>query len=270
VVVWSSASVYGGTKRPTPLAETARIPLDQLNPYAKSKYLGEREALEAATSDGPDVIVLRPAEVYGAGSTKGLAQALFAFKAGVMHAVAGPGTVWHSYMHVEDVGRAAIHLALRGMPGAIYNLASGTPVSTSEVYAMARKRLGWFSLREARVTLPLQPRLLGRPLFYLPGALLRMYGHWEVLRTRRRWMLGKFGPYPLASPSAVQFLFRSLVVDSTRLAATGFEPAWTDHRAGILKTLDEYERSGWWPFRTGAHRPHTVKDDPTPWRMAMP
>jgi hypothetical protein len=66
----------------------------------------------------------------------------------------------------------------------------------------------------------------------------------------------------------VQFLFRSLVVDSTRLDATGFEPARTDHRAGILKTLDEYEGSGWWPFRNSPHRPGTVEDDSPPWMMA--
>src|SRR6266540_6776392 len=98
VVTWSSSSIYGGTKRPVPLAETADIPLARLNPYAKSKYLGERLAREAATADRLDVIVLRPTEVYGRGSTKGLAQALFAFKAGAMSAVPGPGNVRHSYI----------------------------------------------------------------------------------------------------------------------------------------------------------------------------
>ncbi len=251
IVFWSSGSVYGGTKRPVPLTETTPIPLDRLNLYARSKYLGERAALEAARSDGLDLVVLRPAEVYGSGSTKGVAQALFAFKAGAMNAVAGPGTAQHSYMHVEDVARAAIHLAERGEPGGVYNLAGRTPVSTADVYALARKRLGWFSLRDKRITLPDRPRLWGRPLFHVPGVALRLYGHWEVLRVRRRWMVEKFGPYPLAAPAAVEFLMRSLVLDPTRLFATGFQPAWPDATAGILKTLDEYERSGWAPFRSG-------------------
>jgi len=72
-----------------------------------------------------------------------------------------------------------------------------------------------------------------------------------VLRVRRRWMVEKFGPYPLAAPAAVEFLMRSLVLDPTRLFATGFEPAWPDATAGILNTLDEYESSGWAPFRSG-------------------
>ena len=85
----------------------------------------------------------------------------------------------------------------------------------------------------------------------MPGVALRLYGHWEVLRVRRRWMVEKFGPYRLAAPAAVEFLMRSLVLDPTRLFTTGFQPAWPDATAGILKTLDEYERSGWAPFRSG-------------------
>jgi nucleoside-diphosphate-sugar epimerase len=263
VIIWSSASVYGGTKRPAPLSESAHVPLDQLNAYAKSKYVGEQAALEAAQADGLEVIVLRPAEVYGPGSVKGLAQALFAFKAGVMNAVAGPGTVSHSYIHVEDVAGAAIHLAERGEPGEVYNLAGPGTVATVEVYNMARKRLGWFSLPEGRITLPTLPRLWGQPLFYIPVGLLRLYGYWEVLRTRRGWLLEKFGPFPLAAPAAVGFLGVNLVVDSTKLFATGFVPAWPDPRAGILHTLEEYERSGWAPFRSPKSPPRkskTVRD----------
>jgi len=260
IVFWSSGSIYGGTKRPVPLTETTPIPVDRLNSYAKSKYLGERAALDAAQSDGLDLIVLRPGEVYGSGATKGVAQALFAFKAGAMNALAGPGTAQHSYIHVEDVARAAIHLAERGEPGGIYNLAGRTPLSTAEVYALARKRLGWFSLRDRRFTLPLRPRLLGRPLFYVPSVVLRLYSHWEVLRARRGWLVEKFGPYPHAAPAGVQFLIRSLVLDSTRLFATGFEPAWPDVTAGLLRTLDEYERFGWAAFRRGRRdsQPPTV------------
>ena len=244
IVFWSSGSIYGGTKRPVPLTETTPIPVDRLNSYAKSKYLGERAALDAAQSDGLDLIVLRPGEVYGSGATKGVAQALFAFKAGAMNALAGPGTAQHSYIHVEDVARAAIHLAERGEPGGIYNLAAaGVGKMPAEGKELVEP--------EPPPPRPLGPRLLGRPLFYVPGVVLRLYSHWEVLRARRGWLVEKFGPYPHAAPAGVQFLIRSLVLDSTRLFATGFEPAWPDVTAGLLRTLDEYERSGWAAFRRG-------------------
>src|SRR5207247_212460 len=198
IVFWSSGSVYGGTKRPVPLTETTPIPLDRLNLYARSKYLGERGALEAARSGGPDLIVLRPAEVDGSGSTKGVAQALFAFKAGAMNAVAGPATAQHSYIHVEGVARAAIHLAERGQPGGVYNLAGRTPVATADAYALARKRLGRLSPRQRRITLPDRPRLRGRPLFHVPGvAVARRRG-----RSRLRRFLRRDRPASLASPPA--------------------------------------------------------------------
>src|SRR5207237_1417553 len=84
IITWSSSSVYGGTERPEPLTENALVPFERLNPYARSKWLGELLAREAAITDGLDVIVVRPGEVYGPGSAKGLGQALFALTTGAM------------------------------------------------------------------------------------------------------------------------------------------------------------------------------------------
>ena len=248
VITWSSSSVYGGTARPEPLAETAAVPFERLNPYARSKWLGELLAREAAITDGLDVIVVRPAEVYGPGSAKGLGQALFAFKTGAMSAVPGPGKVLHSYVHVEDVARAAVHLAEHATANAVYNVAGPTPIAAADVYALARRRLGWLSVRDARVTFPHRPRLRGRPLFHVPPAILRLYAHWELLRARRGWLAQKFGPNPLANPAGVHLLIHNHVVDAAKLLKTGFRLAWPDAEAGILATLDAYERSGWAPF----------------------
>ena len=248
IITWSSSSVYGGTARPEPLAETAPVPFERLNPYARSKWLGELLAREAAITDGLDVIVVRPAEVYGPGSAKGLGQALFAFKTGAMSAVPGPGKVLHSYVHVEDVARAAVHLAEHATPNAVYNVAGPTPIAAADVYALARRRLGWLSVRDARVTFPHRPRLRGRPLFHVPPAILRLYAHWELLRARRGWLAQKFGPNPLANPAGVHLLIHNHVVDAAKLLKTGFRLAWPDAEAGILATLDAYERSGWAPF----------------------
>ena len=261
MVVWSSSSVYGGTKRPVPLTETAEIPLRRLNPYGRSKFLAELEARHDGVAGGPDVIVLRPTEVYGPGSMRGLAQALFAFKSGAMTAVPGPGAVRHSYVHVEDVARAAVHLVEHGAGGGtIYNVASRTPVAAADVYALARRRLGWFSLRDRRITLPDRPRLKGRPLLHVPAMVLQMYARWELLRARRGWLVERFGPYPLANPAGAHLLVHHHVVDATRLFATGFEPTWPDATAGILATLDAYERTGWAPFRPARPLGHALPE----------
>jgi hypothetical protein len=121
-------------------------------------------------------------------------------------------------------------------------------VAAADVYALARRRLGWLSLRDARVTLPHRPRLRGRPLFHVPPAILRLYARWEMLRARRGWLARKFGPQPLANPAGVYLLVHNHVVDARKLLETGFALAWPDTEAGILATLDAYERSGWAPF----------------------
>src|SRR5437588_682571 len=174
--------------------------------------------------------------------------ALFDLKTGAMSAVPGPGKVLHSYVHVEDVARAAVHLAEHATPNAVYNVAGPTPIAAADVYALARRRLGWLSVRDARVTFPHRPRLRGRPLFHVPPAILRLYAHWELLRARRGWLAQKFGPNPLANPAGVHLLIHNHVVDAAKLLKTGFRLAWPDAEAGILATLDAYERSGWAPF----------------------
>jgi hypothetical protein len=55
----------------------------------------------------------------------------------------------------------------------------------------------------------------------------------------------------------VRLLSRNHIVDASRLYGTGFEPTWPDAIAGILETLEAYERSGWALLRsaTVGHRP---------------
>jgi len=48
-------------------------------------------------------------------------------------------------------------------------------------------------------------------------------------------------------------LLRNHVVDAARLLASGFELTWPDATAGILSTLEDYERTGWAPFRPARH-----------------
>jgi nucleoside-diphosphate-sugar epimerase len=170
--------------------------------------------------------------------------------------------VRHSYVHVEDVARAAVHLAQHGEANGVYNLASPTPISAADVYAMARRRLGWLSLRDARVTLPDRPRLAGRPLFHVPAGVLRLYARWEMLRARRGWLVGKFGPTPLANPAGMHLLVHNHVIDARKLLGTGFQLAWPDTRAGILATLDAYVRSGWAPFYASARVSAVPSDSP--------
>lgn len=247
-VCWGSSSVYGVSAEAVPFTEARPVDPARLNPYAASKYLGEEAALEAS-AHGLEVVVIRPADVYGRGAVQGLAQALFAFKAGLMGAVPGRGTSTHSHVHVDDVAGAAAHLAIHGESGTIYNVADRAPISVLELYALARRMIGAVSLRDGRFSLPARPRVFGRPLFHVPVPVLHAFAQWEVLRTRKGWLSSRLGPRPLASPDGVALLLGHHVVSADRLFATGYEPLVPDVRTALPGIVADCERDGWAAFR---------------------
>jgi nucleoside-diphosphate-sugar epimerase len=253
VVCWGSSSVYGVSALPVPFTEDHPIDTPSLNPYALSKYLGEHVALDAAAR-GLEVVVIRPADVYGPGAVQGLAQALFAFKVGLMGAVPGPGTAMLSHVHVAVVAGAAIHHAEHGDSVRIYNIADRSPISVSEMYVLVRRAIGAVSVRDARLSLPAKPRVFGRPLFHVPTQLLRVFARWEVLRARHGWLSARLGPRPLASPDGVDLLLGHHIVSADRLFASGYQPAVPDVRAGLPALVAACEQEGWGSFR-GARLP---------------
>lgn len=62
----SSIAAYG-VPRADRVTESHPTDMDQRDPYGRTKALGERAALEAATG-GPELVIIRPAMVYGPGS----------------------------------------------------------------------------------------------------------------------------------------------------------------------------------------------------------
>ncbi len=261
VVCWGSSSVYGVAEDPVSFTEDRPIAMDGLNAYARSKHLGELVALQSAAEDGPEVVVVRPADVYGPGAVQGLGQALWAFKVGLMSAVPGPGTSVHSHVHVDDVAGAAVHLARQGRSGAIYNIADRRPMAVADLYALARGMLGAVSVRDGRVSLPSRPRWRGRPVFHVPGPVLRAFAKAEVLRTRKGWLTGRLGPRPLASPEGVDLLLGHHVVAPDRLLATGYELEWPDVRDGVRALVDSYRATDWAAFHEAPPRVEATEND---------
>ncbi len=248
VICWGSSSVYGVADDPVSFREDRPIDLGPLNAYARSKHLGELAALGAAEEGGVEVVVVRPADVYGPGAVQGLGQALWAFKVGLMGAVPGPGTSVHSHVHVDDVAGAAVHLAQHGRNGAIYNIADRRPMAVADLYALARRTLGAISLRDGRISLPARPRYRGRPIFHVPAVVLRAFAKAEVARTRHGWLSGKLGPRPLATPEGVDLLLGHHIVDPERLLETGYQPEWPDVREGVVALVESYRATGWAAF----------------------
>jgi GDP-4-dehydro-6-deoxy-D-mannose reductase len=132
-VLASSAEVYGLSFRgEAPLDETAL--LCPVNPYAASKAACDVAIGEMALR-GLDAIRLRAFNHTGAGQSESFVVASFARQIARIEAGAQPPVMrvgaldrWRDFLDVRDVcGAYAAALAAEVAPGAIYNIASGTP-----------------------------------------------------------------------------------------------------------------------------------------------
>lgn len=129
VVVVGSGEQYGShDAADLPLVEgAAQRPMGV---YAASKAAQEVLALEAHRTGGVRVICARPFNHSGPGQTPNfvipaLVQRAVELRGTVNALVTGNTETVRDFSHVEDVVRAYIALAERGVPGEAYNIASG-------------------------------------------------------------------------------------------------------------------------------------------------
>lgn len=138
VVVWSSGSVLGHSfKGEEALDEKA--PADPRSFYEKSKLLGEEIALQY--KDRLAVTVIRPAAIYGSGiefggpaGTYGALKVIKMMFRNQLHAVPGWGKNQITFIHVEDIARAAYFLAEQAEAvGEVYNVSDNSRHSIADL-----------------------------------------------------------------------------------------------------------------------------------------
>ena len=146
-VVYSSAGCSAAEKTfddAKATTEDAPISLVQDSPYSISKVVGEFYSVYFFRQFGLPVVRARfqnvygPAEVLGAGRWRGTPATVwrnvtptFIYKAikGLPLPLENRGVATRDFIYVEDICRGLIACALRGTPGDVYNLASGTEIS---------------------------------------------------------------------------------------------------------------------------------------------
>jgi UDP-glucose 4-epimerase len=132
VIFPSTASVYDiGAELPL----TERGFPRPASPYAAAKLAGEAYCFAFHKSYGLDVRVARLFSVYGAGM-KRLAIHDFVRRIQVNShrlTIRGDGKQIRDYLHVSDAVAGLILIATRGAAGEDYNLASGVPVTLSDL-----------------------------------------------------------------------------------------------------------------------------------------
>lgn len=136
VVVPGSGTVYASGDQP----HAEDDPVAPRTAYAMSKLAQEQLALRAVVEDGLDVIVARPFNHTGPRQTPAFAAPSFArqiamIERGRSEPVIRVGNLGaqRDLLDVRDVVAAYAALMQRGVPGTIYNVASGVPRPIADV-----------------------------------------------------------------------------------------------------------------------------------------
>lgn len=159
-VVYASAGCTVAEKtfdgaRPTTEDDPVSLWLD--SPYQISKILGEYYCNYFWARHGVPCVKARfqnvygPGEVLGAGRWRGTVHTVwrnvtptFVYKAlkGEALPVENGGIASRDLIHVRDVAQGLIACALRGLPGGVYNLASGVETTIRELAALINELTG--------------------------------------------------------------------------------------------------------------------------------
>jgi GDP-4-dehydro-6-deoxy-D-mannose reductase len=128
VIVPGSATVYAGSDQP----HHEDSPIAPSSPYAFSKFAQEQLGLRSVVEDGLEVIVTRPFNHVGARqspkfSVSGMTRQIVSIERGEMEPVIHVGRLdtARDITDVRDTVRAYVLLMQRGVPGTVYNIASG-------------------------------------------------------------------------------------------------------------------------------------------------
>jgi nucleoside-diphosphate-sugar epimerase len=169
LVAVSSVSVYGRIALRRDLAEDG--PLRPDSPYGRSKVAAEQLLLRRHHQDGLDVVIVRPATVWGPGAASW--RGLFETVRDGRFRRFGPGDNRHHLVDVDDLVDGLL-LASRtaGITGRVYNLAGPEAITLDEWLALIRTHTGGpqaptapaWPMRTYRAADGLAVRTLGRKL----------------------------------------------------------------------------------------------------------
>ncbi len=141
----STAYVYEAAR--SPLTERSAVKPNSI--YASAKLAAERVLTALAPAVGIEVVIARPFNHIGPGQAASFVVPTLARQlAGVLNRSGAPtlrvadSSIVRDYSDVRDVVRAYRLIAERGMPGDIYNIASGVGVTVADVGRMMASTAG--------------------------------------------------------------------------------------------------------------------------------
>ena len=218
LVYFSSCDIYG---KPAKMPADEHCKIRTYNDYGESKFLGEREAFKVSVARGLNVTVLRPATLYGPGSTYGAIVLINMLYHGWLPGMPGGGKAHVHLVHVKDVVNAAYFLSLHPHSTAQeYNLSDDTPTRIKDVLELAARELD-VPLPRAKI-----PRFVAETAAPVVELFARVTGK-----------------SPLFTKSMLPILFDDHVIDNSRIKALGYELLYPDVMKGLQEVFQWYKEN---------------------------
>ena len=243
-VHWSTCGVFGkpytaaaGAKTNLPFSEASPSPrsseaeTELVNAYSVSKWEQEKMVWQWHRERGLPVTVVRPAPIYGPGSSYGHGGIILAVAQGILPVLPSDAKNYvTTSVHVADVARFACHaIELEDTLGEDYNIVDDSIVSYHEF-------LHYIALLTGR-------RLRDLPLIRLD----HVRPAFEAAAHAWRWLelrLGTPRPRAFEVQSAV-YMSSSYWLSNRKSLATGFRYRYADVREGLKDTVAWMREQGW-------------------------
>lgn len=227
-VLWGAGGVYG-LPSPEMLPLREDLAPNPPNDYLRSKWMQEFYVMEQGRQRGFPFSIMRPTGVYGPRAVYGGGQLVMAPAQMKVVAIPSNFDTHVPLVHVADVCKAALHLALTDAgKGEIFNLNDDTLITTVEFMQFMAELMG-----HKFVKLPPVPvGLLKAVMMPLAEQLVRAFRRFGD------------GPSPV-EPAVIEYLGYDFVYSNDKLKQTGYRFVYPDAREGIRDTVRWYQQNGW-------------------------
>jgi dihydroflavonol-4-reductase len=223
LVLISSSGVYGF---PHSLPVREEDPKCPSNPYERSKWEQEQTAQEICLDSGLDLIVLRPAPIYGPRNRYGIGTIIQMISKGQLPIISENLNKLVPLVHVADVVGAALYLTNHpDALGEAYNVVDDTTYRKYELFSYVA---------------PLLDTKVYHTQIPLPQMLLRAVASWAEWKARHITHVE-----PKLERATIDMMYHGYWFSNAKLKATGYQFIYPDCRIGLKDTIDWYQLHGW-------------------------
>jgi dihydroflavonol-4-reductase len=224
LVLISSAGVYGIPHSIPVREEDSPHPS---NPYERSKLEQEQVAQQVCEDGKLDLIILRPAPIYGPRNRYGIGTILRMVALGQLPIISENINTLVPLVHVADVVGAALHLATHpAVTGQIFNIVDDTTYRKYELFSYVAPLL---NTKIYHTRLPL-----------LPKWLLKALASWSEWKARNITH-----NLPKIEKATIDLMYYNYWFSNAKLKATGYQFIYPDSRFGLKDTIDWYKAHDW-------------------------